>query len=99
MDFGKYKVMLVNTDATKDKFKWFSIAKGTDRDMVPMTLDKLKTSILPLKERNKLKKVLSKYAKDGYILKSDVERLYNDMQMILGESTTIKIDGLLGLLG
>jgi hypothetical protein len=99
MDFGTYKLVFTSTDKLNDRWKWISISKGTQKIIVPLTLDKLKTSIVPLKVRNRIKKALSKYIKDGYIHKSDLDTIHSELQTVLGESVVTKIDNLMRLLG
>jgi hypothetical protein len=98
LSLGSYTFTFTNTDSSKDSWKWIIVAKGGDRDMVPLSLDKLKTKIVPVKTRNKLKKVLSKYNKDGRIHRSDIESLHSDLQTVIGESVSTKIDNILELL-
>jgi hypothetical protein len=98
LSLGSYTLTFTNTDGTKDSWKWVTVAKGGDRDIVPLSLDKLKTKIMPIKTRNKLKKALSKYSKDGRIYKKDLDSLHSDLQTVIGESTAIKINNILELL-
>uniref|UniRef100_A0A6M3IRN6 Uncharacterized protein n=1 Tax=viral metagenome TaxID=1070528 RepID=A0A6M3IRN6_9ZZZZ len=58
------------------------LGKETPRDIVPLDLAKLKTSIISTKNKNKYAKVFKKYTKDGFIHKADLEKLYRDLKDI-----------------
>jgi len=99
MKLGEYQVSFINTDnKSMDKWKWVMISKGGLKDIVPINLEKLKTKIVPLKVRNRLKKVLSKYGKDGFIHKNNLETIHSELQTILGESVIVRINNLLEML-
>jgi len=97
MKIGKFQLSLTSTDGNIEKWKWLSISNGKNKDIVPFTLLGLKQKVVPLKLRYKMQKVFEVYAKEGYIYKKDIEKLYNDLR-IMDESITTRIDDLMGLL-
>jgi hypothetical protein len=100
MNFGQYQLTFTNTSGgPNDTWKWITVSKGGLKDVVRTSLDGLKVKIVPLKTRNRMKKVISKYAADGFIHKENLENIHNDLQTVLGESVVIKINNLLRLLG
>lgn len=100
MVFGKFQLTFTNTKSSEGKWQWITVSNGNLKDIVKPTLDSLKVKVMPLKMRNRARKVLSKYVRDdGFIYKEDLENIHKDLQALLGENVLLRIDNLLEMLG
>ena len=77
---GKYVISLVNTGKKAlNKWNWVSVTSEGGKDMVPISMKGLKKNVMPIKLKNKTKKVFNKYEQEGYIDKTDLNSLYKDL--------------------
>lgn len=60
-------------------------------EIVDIDLTGIPTNFMSVKNRNKIKKILKKYTKDGFIMKSDATKIQKDLENIkLDESDILE---------
>ena len=82
MKFPKYTISL---SGNGNEYKWIHIKSGKGKDMVGLDFKGVKKDTMPVKVKNRVKKVFANYDKGGYVDKADTDNIYNDLKLILGQ--------------